>query len=353
MVRNLSLDFAARGHDCQIVALSAAGDVGNSTEFERHFQDDLVRSGVRWDILERPARQNPIVGGLQLRRVLQSFGPDVLHVHTPYALLARAIAGLRVPTLYTHHNSILQFHPSLFRIFDRVVSRYVAICRACELVLKAHARRPIELIRNGVPDAFVRAGARERLAENPTVLSVGAVTRQKDYPTLIKAAGLCRERLGANGRRIVFQLVGSGSEDGSIRQQVRDSGLNGVVKLLGTRSDVAELMAAADLMVNSSLYEGLPIALIEAAQSGLPTVATAVGGNSEIVEDQRSGLLVPPGEPSLLAEAIEDILTDPEKYVLFSREAKARGASFSLNACASQHLRLYGEVIAAHPRRGS
>jgi glycosyltransferase involved in cell wall biosynthesis len=103
-------------------------------------------------------------------------------------------------------------------------------------------------------------------------------------------------------------------------------------------------MAESDLLANSSIYEGFPIALIEAAMSSLPVVASDVGGNGEIVMDGESGRLVPPQRPELLADAIVELLADAGRYAAFSARARAVSERFTVERCADEHLRLYNEL---------
>jgi glycosyltransferase involved in cell wall biosynthesis len=110
-------------------------------------------------------------------------------------------------------------------------------------------------------------------------------------------------------------------------------------------------MRDADLLVNSSAHEGLPVTLIEGAMSGLPTVATDVGGNSEVVVDGVNGYVVPPGQPEQLAGAVMHILADPAVHRAFSRAAIEQGGRFTLDACADAHLDLY-RTVASAPRPG-
>jgi glycosyltransferase involved in cell wall biosynthesis len=116
------------------------------------------------------------------------------------------------------------------------------------------------------------------------------------------------------------------------------------VELLGTRSDVPELMRQSDLMVNSSEFEGLPIALIEAVMSALPIVATDVGGNSELVEPNVNGLLTPAGDPEALSQAVLSVLEDEARYMSMSLASSEKSRAFTLENCARAHLKLYADI---------
>jgi glycosyltransferase involved in cell wall biosynthesis len=115
------------------------------------------------------------------------------------------------------------------------------------------------------------------------------------------------ELTARSGRPHLLMICGVGGEEDSLRTLAADSGISGAVRFLGMRRDVPELMGAADAYVQSSRTEGLPMALLEASSCGLPIVATSVGGNLEIVEHGRTGLLVPPNDPQALAAAMIEL----------------------------------------------
>jgi glycosyltransferase involved in cell wall biosynthesis len=347
LARNLSKQFVASGHECHIAAVSHAVDIGNSRDFQTAFESDLDAHRIGHEVIGHAARRNPLLGGLRLRRIVRRFRPDVIHVHTGHGLMFQAFGLMRMPTVYTHHNIRMNFPTALFSIFDRFVDRYVAICGACEDMLHRHVRKPVTLIYNGVPSAFASAGPRAGPAEHPTVLAVGSLTPQKDYPALIRAAALCVPRFEAQGRRIRFRIAGSGASEEEMRRTIADTKMDATVELLGTRTDISQLMAEADLFANSSIYEGFPIALIEAAMSSLPIVASDVGGSGEIVADGLSGRLVPPGRADLLADAIVELLSDRATYAAYSDRARASSQRFTVERCAEEHLRLYEEIAGA------
>ena len=350
LVRNLSAEFVRRGHAASILFMSDAAGVGNPPEFERDFLAGLAAGGVEHEIAVPGAFRGIFAGARALRRVVRRFRPDILHVHLARAMMWRSFSGIGVPTVFTHHNVVINFSPRLFRLFDLSVDRYVAIGDACRRLLERHARRPIVSIPNGVPAAFAEGGARAALPADPLILAVGNLSAQKDYATLIEAAALVLPRLAAVGREARFAIAGEGAERPRLEARIASLGLVGGVELLGARPDIAALMGRADALANSSVFEGLPITLIEGAMSGLPTVATDVGGNAEVVADGVNGLLVPPRRPDLLADALFALLSDEPRYLAFSRAALAQGRRFSLDACVEAHLDLYRSVLSSRSR---
>ena len=344
LARNLALDYARRGHECHIVYISDAVSLDADADYERAFMARMDAAGIGYTMLGHATRRNLALGGWRLRRAVRAFRPDVVHIHLGYGLLFQAVGLLRVPTIYTHHNIVFKFPTRLFRVFDRFVDRYVAICETCRVLLERYVGKPIALIYNGVPGDFARGAPRVALPRDVRVLSVGNLTPQKDYPTLLAAAERLVPLFAEQGRAITFAIAGEGGERAALEAGIAARGLGEHVRLLGARRDVAELMAASDLLVQCSAFEGLPITLIEGAMSALPTVATDVGGCAEIVEDGVSGLLVPPGDPERLADSVLDIVSDEARYVAFSAAGHRRSNRFDLARCADAHLALYQEV---------
>ena len=118
--------------------------------------------------------------------------------------------------------------------------------------------------------------------------------------------------------------------------------------LLGHREDIPQLMAAADLVCQASESEALPTALMEAAAAGRPVVATRVGGSAEVVDDQETGLLVPPGNSAALTSAIETLLTDTQRATEMGRTAaRVARKRFSLDAYVEATLDVWLRVAGA------
>ncbi|KKW93674.1 MULTISPECIES: glycosyltransferase family 4 protein [Sphingobium] len=340
LVCNLAEAFAGTGHDAAVLALSDAAQVGNAAQTEAMMMQRIRQAGARAFSLGQANRNNWIGGTLALRRALRSFRPDVIHAHTARALPLVALAMPGVPVVLTHHNSRLSFPPAAFRFFDPIVDAYVAISDQCAALLKGHVRKPVHRIENAANTRFRAAAARRKSAQDPTILAVGTVSEQKDYPTLAQAAHLAVRALAAQGRTARFSIAGGGPMLDQLKAGIADA----PVALLGVRDDVDTLMRQADLFVNCSLWEGFPIALIEAAMSGLPIVATQVAGNREMVVPGVNGELVPPSDPATLAQAIVGIVSDDDRYAALSQGALRTARRFSIENCAAAHLALYDQL---------
>ena len=298
-------------------------------------------------------RRGMLAGAWALRRALGELSPDIVHAHTARAALMLSIVPRVAPVILTHHNSRLGFPRQLFKLFDRTVNTYVAISEECASQTRRHARRLVQLIVNGADPLHRSAEPREAPATEPIILAVGALSDQKDYPTLIRAVRPLLLLLAPHRKRITVRIVGAGSILPQLRKLVEEEAVGGVVDLLGVRSDVPQLMRSADLFVNCSRYEGLSVAMIEAMMSALPIVATDVPGNRELVHPGVNGLLVPQGDSDRLAAAIASVLLDSEVYSAFSVASLARSENLTIEACAVAHLELYQREISPANRHAA
>src|SRR5262249_40987253 len=146
-------------------------------------------------------------------------------------------------------------------------------------------------------------------------------------------------------------FVGHGQEGKELELRAKGRRLDRDFRFLGMRRDVPSILAASDMFVLASLWEGLPLVLLEAMAAGLPAVVTAVGGNPEVIEDGVSGVLVPAGDEQALAQAISGVLDDPRRRQLMGQAARERfDRYFSLQRFIDAHEQLYEEMLARHPR---
>ena len=121
--------------------------------------------------------------------------------------------------------------------------------------------------------------------------------------------------------------------------------LGGSVDILGYRSDVIRVLAGSDIFVLASLYEGYPVAVMEALAIGLPIVATAVGGIPQAVREGVEGLLVPPRRPELLADAIETLVRDPGRRLTMGEAAEARGRRYDIVEAVRRTEQIYRDIV--------
>jgi glycosyltransferase involved in cell wall biosynthesis len=295
----------------------------------------------------------------RLRSLVRQGRFDIVHTHMPYvAVGARRLR--RPPMIHTEHNTWATYRP-LTRWANRLTyprnTAVIAVSRAV-----AESIHPIPLARWWPPVQVIHHGpelpprttsrveerARARVAlgvsENALVIgTVGNFTRKKDHSTLLKATARVAER--HDPLRLV--LVGSGPLEGALRESTKALGLDKQVMFAGSRDDVTSLMPAFDVFALSSRNEGLPIALLEAMGSGVPCVATAVGGVPEVVTDGHEGLLVRPEDPAALADALSTMLCAANVREEAGAHAAWTARWFDLTQAARRTEGLYLEVLQA------
>ncbi|MCC6650604.1 MAG: glycosyltransferase, partial [Candidatus Eisenbacteria bacterium] len=152
--------------------------------------------------------------------------------------------------------------------------------------------------------------------QSPLIGSVGCLAARKDFGTLLGALAI----LAGEGRGFRCAIAGDGPDRAALEAKARELGVAERVTFLGERGDVDRLLPAFDLFTLSSREEGIPNALLEAMAAARPCVVTRVGGNAEVLDDGRTGWLVPPENPAALARALAHAMDDPA-------EARRRGAA--------------------------
>ncbi|PLX44071.1 MAG: hypothetical protein C0609_06405, partial [Deltaproteobacteria bacterium] len=172
-------------------------------------------------------------------------------------------------------------------------------------------------------------------------LSAGRLSVEKGFSHLLDAISLIAADLP-----IKFVICGDGAMEMELRDRARSLGIENRCLFAGFRRDIQEVMAASDLYVLPSLTEGLPNVVLEAFSYGKPVVATAVGGVPELVEDGVNGILVPPGEPRALAEAVQALVVSPDLMEEYGKAGRTRvSEEFSFKEQTVKLERIYRDVL--------
>lgn len=352
LVTNLNAAFAARGARGTIVAFCDAPTLGNSAEMEAELAAQIAESGCAFESLRLGARRRLVPGVVALRRHLAAFRPDVVHVHSVRAVAMLAFSGFSGPIVFTYHNSRLSFPPGLFAAIDRAVHHYVAISNDTASMYRRLSKRPFTLIQNAPSSRYKARGPRLASRKPCNVLSVGAISAQKNYSLLIETARALRDHATDAVPPPILRVAGGGDGLEDLRAQVRALGLEQVVEFLGERRDVPDLLARSDLYLNTSHYEGFSVAILEAMAMGLPVVATDVAGNRGLVRPDQNGLLCQPERPQALATAILRLSQDNSLYRQFSEGALATSREYTIENAAARHLELYTSLLRSRvPRK--
>ena len=298
---------------------------------------------------------------LPFARQLRRLRPAVFHAHLvwplacKYALMAAILA--RVPAIVATQQLFVQFRldASIYaqqRLVAAGIGRYLPVSRDLAARLRERLHIPatkLQVIHNSINTAAYEAPADPALqarlspAGRPVVLCVARLDAQKGHRHLLAAA--------ASVPQAQIVLAGDGPERTALRRQAAELGLQDRVTFLGYRADVAALLAASDICVLPSLYEGLPLAVLEAMAARKPVVATHIGGTTEAITSGETGLLVPPADPAALAQSIRTLLSDPALAANLSAAGYAHVRdSFSAARMVQQVTGVYTELLAARDR---
>jgi glycosyltransferase involved in cell wall biosynthesis len=274
-----------------------------------------------------------------LYRFFRRTRPAVVSTHTAKAgtlgRLAALAAGVPV-RVHTFHGHVLDgyFGPArtaLFRQIERVLAscttRVVAVSPEIDADLRrlGIGRGRLTVVRPGFDLERLAGGSRQSLRaelglppDAPLAGIVGRLVPIKNHRLFLEACRRVHDRL-PDAR---FLVVGDGELAADLRACAARLGLAGVVLFTGWRRDLADLYAALDVVICSSLNEGVPAALIEANAASRPVVATDVGGVSDLVDHGVNGLLVPSGDAAQLADAVAGLLADPDRAERMGREGR-------------------------------
>jgi glycosyltransferase involved in cell wall biosynthesis len=344
-------EMRSRGSEVLIVSLTVLGPMGLEAR----------SMGIPTESLEMRRGVPDPRGLIRLIRLVRSWRPDVLHSHMVHAnLMARALRlFVPVPVMVsTIHNIYEGGHVLMagYRLTNFLVDHITIVSQAAADRFVRDGivpRKLLTVVPNGVDtdiyrkvtaDASVSLRRSIGLEGSFVWLAVGRFEIAKDYPNMLRGfAKLCERHPDA-----VLLLVGRGSLQADTEALARDLGLDGRVRFLGVRNDVPEILSAADGYVMSSAWEGMPMVLLEAAAAGLPIVATAVGGNQEVVRDGESGFLVPSRDSDALAQAMARLmgLSPAQRRSMGERGREQVRSHYGLSRVVERWEAVYREVLA-------
>lgn len=297
-------------------------------------------------------------GWLRLVSLIREFRPDIVHGYLFGPNLFAATAGCvcAVPVVAVAKRNVDAFETprqiAMQRFAHRLATHVTAVSEevAGSSVALGVARERITVIENGVDIARFDGrtaeapglGLPERPAGTRLLGAVGCLAVRKDFGTLLEAVAVLRTR----GLSPCVVIAGDGPERAALEAHRARLGLDGAVHFLGERQDVDRLLPAFDVFTLSSREEGIPNALLEAMAAARPCVVTRVGGNAEVLEDGRTGWLVPPQDPPALAAALEQALTDEAEAAERGRRAREEMiAERSIDVMVRRHEQFYRSAL--------
>jgi glycosyltransferase involved in cell wall biosynthesis len=372
----LDLCVHLRRADMQMVV--ACPRVRAEARNDTSFVDSLGDAGIAVTLVPMRRRIHPsadLRATFRLAKLIRSERVNVVHGHSSKAGALARLAALRVrsserpavvytPNAFAFLGARRPATRWLYLVIERWLGRratdaLVCVSRSEMSLAQRHAIIPPErlvLIENTIDlSRFVldrSPAAKSRLGLDPTrpvVGAIGRLARQKGPGYLLRAARLLID----GGLDAQFLLVGEGELEGELRQMVTDQGLGDHVSLPGFSNDIPQVLAALDIFVLPSLYEGLPYTLMEAMAAGCAVVATDVGGNRDLVQHEETGLLIPPADANALAQALIFLLSLPgaeeKRKRLAQRAQSAARARPTPEQTTRQMIQLYRRLAEGRP----
>ena len=348
---HLAVGLRSRGWEVRVVSMLNGGTMS----------DQFRETGIPLHELGMYRGIPDLRAILRLRRIIQEFRPDVVHSHMVHANLLARMTRLTcsMPALVATIHSVTEgrrWTEIAYRVTDSIGDLTTIICNAAaERYVKVGSvpSERLKVVVNGLPveqfhrDPKSRATIRRQLGiqDDFVWLAVGRFDPPKDYANLINAVARLRSK------RSRLLIAGDGPLRSDIEKLASELKVSARICFLGIRKDIPSLMTAADGYVMSSAWEGLPMVLLEAGASGLPVVATNVGGNAEVVRDGISGYLVPPSDPIDLALVLEKMEQTPplERAAMGQAGRDLVVAHYSMSSVLDEWESIYRALINKAP----
>ena len=345
-------EMLRRGHEVEVVTLM-------NYEMDDAIFDDLVKLGV--SVRCYPLRNlGDLVALFNLTRFLKFSKPDIVHTHLNYANIIGTLAArlTGIPSVASLHNaSIHLFNKRRYRTWleTGMLNKFTRRTIACGYTV-ASVQQPrfkaktLVVIPNPAPILKVvnsNAVIDFRKTQLPygkgiLLVTVGRLIPEKGYPDMIQAINQVQKQ---TNKEFKLVIVGSGPLLGQLREIVNEQNLENIVSFLEQRNDVSTILAASDIYISTSHFEGQSIAVMEAMAAGLPIIATEVGDNQYVIPKD-CGILVPAGQPKKFAEQILRLMKDSGERAQFAKNTAQRiKQNYSPSLWVDQLLAVYQEVL--------
>ena len=304
---------------------------------------------------------------LRLAKIIRKLRPAIVHTRNLSALESQLVAtlvGVKGRVHGEHGRDIYDLHGKnwkynlLRKLVQPFVGHYIAVSQDLQtwLVDTIEVKpEKVSQIYNGVDNIKFHPATIPGISppqadffgdDSLIIGSVGRMAAVKDYPNLVRAFLELLDMAPTMRDRLRLLIVGEGESRTECLEMMKQYNMDHLAWFTGERNDIPELMAAMDIFVLPSLGEGISNTILEAMSSGLPVVATKVGGNLELVQEGETGYLVPPSDPEAMAQALFNYVTNPELRNNHSQAAREFiDRSFSIDAMVQGYLSVYDHLL--------
>jgi glycosyltransferase involved in cell wall biosynthesis len=319
--------------------------------------DVMEAEGVEVIVCQNQSRAAKYMRGLELAKLFRDHRVDLIHSHHTPALIDSTIGArlTRRPLVHTDHGKL---YPTSWRwrMLEQTASRFaarvvaVSECSRRDLVERQGiASGKVDVIYNGLdlkpPRSAPLDSLRRELGASPSDFIIGTAARLEEQKGLELLLDAARQALQVEPRlRIV--IVGGGTREAALREYAQSLGIESRVLITGYRIDAVTLMSAFDCFVQTSHWEAMPMALLEAMALQKPVIATAVGGVPEVVKDGQTGFLLQGREPAVLADLIVGMVRDETAARAMGEAGRQRYRDqFTSERMIARYEDLYGRVL--------
>lgn len=334
MAENLILELHHRGYNVIVISLF---------RLYTDITERIEKNGIKIIYLDK---KNGIDFNIiiKLRKLIKKYNPIVIHTHQyvmEYAILARLFKNVKI--VHTVHNIAEKEVGKTRRFLRKILYRFkniipVAISPMVQKSLSKEyhiSEEKFPIIYNGIDLRKCIAKENYKFHEPIKILSVGRLEEQKNQQNLIYAIKKM------DNIDIELEIIGEGSLKEKLERQIKELNIESKVKLLGSKSDVYKYLNEADIFILPSKWEGMPITLIEAMGTGLPIIASNVGGIQDMIIDNISGIICSPEIDSIITAIDRLISLSPEKIKMLGKNGKKESEKFSVRNMTDQYIKLY------------
>jgi glycosyltransferase involved in cell wall biosynthesis len=288
---------------------------------------------------------------IKVWKTLSSFKPNIVHTHLGAMIYCTPWAILHKKTVWVHtvHSIAKKELPDIYKYLMKFIYKThrsipIAISQNIQTSISDYYKinkDEIPIIYNSVNIKQFYLAEEKSDSEKIALCTVGRMVPVKNHKLLIDSFYLAKKEF----KSLSLTIVGDGETKFEIEKQVRNLNLEESIIFVGESNKVSNYLMKGDIYILSSLYEGLPVSLLEAMASGLPIIATDVGGVSDIVEDRVNGILVPSGDTKALSKAIITLAKDKELRKDMSRSSKEKVKKYDLQNMIEEYQDIYSGLV--------
>lgn len=334
MCENLTNSLIKLGHEVIVISLY---------DYHSIITERMEKNGIKIIYLNKKSGLDLSLT-FKLVKIFKEYKPDVVHSHLyagKYAHVAASICGVKAK-IYTIHNIARNEAGKMNRTFNRFLFKN---CHVVPVSLTEEIQKSVvdeynidfkntPVVFNGV--SMDKCHIKNDYTGNKKILHIGRFSKQKNHEVLVKAFSIVVNK----GHDVSLYLYGQGELEESIKELVKNLHMDKNIFFCGLTDDVYSVMESTDIFVLPSLFEGMPMTLIEAMGTGMPILASNVGGIPDMIENEKSGLLC---EPTVrgVAAGLEKLISSEEDRKLYGQNAVISSEKFSADKMAKDYYEIY------------